>query len=447
MTKIEVRQIFFELLTEDKEFQQKLTEFILAAVAEKFVERVAQEVEPPKTEESEPAVEQGGYTKDFVEKVVEYSDFDKLSEDKKSVESQRDELQAKFDKLNDDKKSVESQRDDLQAKFDKLSDDKKSVERQRDELQANFDKLSNDKKVVESQRDDLQAKFDKLSDDKKSVESQRDELQAKFDKLSNDKKVVESQRDELQAKFDKLSDDKKSVESQRDELQAKFDKLSNDKKSVERQRDELQAKFDKLNDDKKVVESQRDEFSRKFENVCREKELVESQRDEFDRQLESLLKDKETLEIERDELKKQLAERFAEGWDVYQTFLNLDATTRENSGLYAINFESFICSGAQQRLLGEIWEAALDCKRNGKKDDAEIFWAVFSYCVYLVNAAQKDNIIEILNTQEGERYDTDKHSTSGTNSSTQGVVREIILAGYKNNINRKIVKKSNVRVG
>ena len=251
----------------------------------------------------------------------------------------------------------------------------------------------------------------------------------------------------MQAKFDKLSDDKKSVESQRDELQAKFDKLSNDKKSVERQRDELQAKFDKLNDDKKVVESQRDEFSRKFENVCREKELVESQRDEFDRQLESLLKDKETLEIERDELKKQLAERFAEGWDVYQTFLNLDATTRENSGLYAINFESFICSGAQQRLLGEIWEAALDCKRNGKKDDAEIFWAVFSYCVYLVNAAQKDNIIEILNTQEGERYDTDKHSTSGTNSSTQGVVREIILAGYKNNINRKIVKKSNVRVG
>lgn len=49
MDKDEVKKIFFELLTEDEDFKQRLTEFILNAVAEKFVEKIAQEEEPPKS--------------------------------------------------------------------------------------------------------------------------------------------------------------------------------------------------------------------------------------------------------------------------------------------------------------------------------------------------------------------------------------------------------------
>ena len=261
--------------------------------------------------------------------------------------------------------------------------------------------------------------LDKQRGEKELAESQRNELQAKCDKLADDKRIVESQRDELQAKCDKLADDKKVVESQRDELQAKCDKLSNDKRIVEGERDELQAKCDKLLGDKRIVEGERDELNR---------------------QLEILLKEKESAE-------KQLAERFAKGWEVYQSFLKLNAEARKNYGFHAENFETFICKGAQYKNLDGIWEAALGCKRDGKLDDAEIFWNVFEYFVQLVNFAFGDNFIEILNTQTGERYNTDIHSTSGTNSSTQGVVREVILAGYKNNNNRKIVKKSNVRVG
>ncbi len=436
MSREEIKRIFFELLTEDEEFKQRLTEFIVSAVAEKFDERVVQETEPPKSEE----VAQEKYSSEFIQKVAEHSGFDKLRGEKIAVENQCKELQAKCDKLADDKKFVESQRDELQDKFDKLADDKKFVESQRDDLQAKCDKLSNDKKFVESQRDDLQTKFDKLSNDKKFVESQRDELQTKFDKLADDKIIVENQRDELQTKFDKLSDDKKVVESQLADLQDKFDKLAADKKIVENQRDELQDKFDKLSNDKKFVESQRDELQTKFDKLLGDKRIVEGKRDELNRQLEILLKEKESAE-------KQLAERFAKGWEVYQTFLKLNAEVRENSGFYAERFETFICKGAQYKSLDGIWEAALGCKRDGKIDDAEIFWNVFEYFVQLVNFAFGDNFIEILNTQTGERYNTDIHSTSGTNSSTQGVVREVILAGYKNNNNRKIVKKSNVRVG
>ena len=229
--------------------------------------------------------------------------------------------------------------------------------------------------------------------------------------------------------------------------QDETDKFSAEKFPVEGERDGLKADLENLRRDKKSVEDERDGLKTALENLRRDKKSVEGERDGLKADLENLRRDKKFVEDERDKFKQQLAERFADGWEIYQKFLSIDESARKNSGLYTKNFEAFICSGAQMKRLESIWESAIESKRAGRINDAEIFWNVFAYCVRLVNAAQGDNIIEILNTQIGERYETDKHSTSGTSSSTQGVVREVILNGYRNNISRKIVKKSNVRVG
>ena len=350
MTKLEVKQIFFDLLTEDEEFQKKLTEFILNAVAEKFVEKVAQVEEPPQIAVAEPESEQKNSTEEFAENVAK--------------------LVSECDKLNGQLKTVRGE-----------------------------------KESAEGERDRLKADLNKLRDEKTSVENERDRLKADLSNLRNEKNSVEGERDRLKTDLSNLRSEKNSVEDERDRLKTDLNNLRSEKASVEGERVRLQI------------------------------------------ELETLRTEKNSVEGERDNLKQQLAERFADGWELYQKFLSLDISTRENSGLRAESFMSFICSGAQMKRLEGIWESALDSKRAGKFDDAEILWSVFAYCVRLVNAAQGDNIIEILNTQLGERYDTDKHSTSGTNSSTQGVVREIILVGYRNNISRKVVKKSNVRVG
>ena len=287
MSKDEVKKIFFELLAEDEEFQRKLTKFILNAVAEKFVERVAQVEESPQVEVDEPEAEEKNSTEEFAENVAE------------------------------------------------LIEERNEANRQLEELRR--------------------------------------------------------------------------------------EKIS--------------------------VEGERNEAQRQLEELRCEKNSVEGERNEANRQLEELRREKISVEEERDDLKHQLDERFSEGWEVYQKFLRIDADARKESGIYSGDFVSFICSGAQMKRLESIWEAALDCKRTGNFDDAEIFFEVFKYCVRLVNAAQGDKVIELLNTQLGDRYDTDKHSTGGTNSAAQGVVREIILVGYRNNISKKTIKKSNVRVG
>ena len=350
MSKDDVKKIFFELLAEDEEFRRKLTEFILNAVAEKFVERVAKEEEPPQVEVAEPEAEQKNSTEEFAENVA------KLIEEC-------------------------------------------------DEAQSQFEKIRGEKNSVEGERNRLQSELENLRGEKNSVEVEHNRLQSELEKIRGEKNSVEVERNRLQSELENLRGEKNSVESERNRLQSELENLRGEKNSVENERNRLQSEL---------------------ENLRREKNSVES---------------------ERDEAKRQLDERFSEGWEVYKKFLRIDADARKESGIYSEDFVSFICSGAQMKRLESIWEAALDCKRNKNFNDAEIFFEVFKYCVRLVNAAQGDKVIELLNTQLGDRYDTDKHSTGGTNSAAQGVVREIILVGYRNNISKKTIKKSNVRVG
>ena len=230
-------------------------------------------------------------------------------------------------------------------------------------------------------------------------------------------------------------------------MKSELENLRNEKNSVEGERDRLKSELENLRREKNSVEDERERLKSELDNLRNEKNSVEGERERLKSELENLRNEKNSVESERDNLKNQLAERFPEGWEIYRKFLRIDSATRQNSGLYTENFASFICSGAQMKRLENIWDAALDSKRERNFDEAEIFWEVFKYCVRLVNAAQGDKVIELLNTQIGEGYTSDKHSTGGTNSTAQGVVREINLAGYRNNISKKIVRKSNVRVG
>ena len=267
---------------------------------------------------------------------------------------------------------------------------------------------------------------------------EKDDFKKIFFELLNDdeefqRKLAEFILDAVAKKFDEhLTPAEEPPKSEEIPAAIELENLSAERDKLQAERDKLQAELESMRRDKNSVVAERDKLRGELESMRRDKNSVVAERDK--------------LRGELAELQTQLDERFADGWALYKTFLMLDDEERENSGLYFDNFKEFICSGAQQKRLEGVWEAALDCKRGGKFDDAKIFWEIFKYCVGLVNAAQGTQVISILNTQIGERYDTTNHSTSGTDSPTQGVVQEIILAGYQNNLSRKIIRKSNVRL-
>ena len=314
-------------------------------------------------------------------------------------------------------------------------------------MKSELDNLRREKNSVEGERERLKSELDNLRREKNSVEGERERLKSELDNLRNGKNSVEDERNRLKSELENLRREKNSVEGERERLKSELENLRNEKNSVEGERDRLKSELENLRREKNSVEDERERLKSELDNLRNEKNSVEGERERLKSELENLRNEKNSVESERDNLKNQLAERFPEGWEIYRKFLRIDSATRQNSGLYTENFASFICSGAQMKRLENIWDAALDSKRERNFDEAEIFWEVFKYCVRLVNAAQGDKVIELLNTQIGEGYTSDKHSTGGTNSTAQGVVREINLAGYRNNISKKIVRKSNVRVG
>ena len=178
---------------------------------------------------------------------------------------------------------------------------------------------------------------------------------------------------------------------------------------------------------------------------------------EFQNEVEALKQENQRLEQRKNSIEKankslqyQLEQRFARGWELFETYQNVEAHTKQllHNGVFTqeTNFMSFICGGAQISSLEKLWEALRECIMYGQRKDAEILWEIFEYCIELVNSSKTQAKYEILSVNEGDRFDPDIH-TEGPNSMAQGKVINVYLPGYQNTYNGKIIKKSIVQVG
>ena len=147
------------------------------------------------------------------------------------------------------------------------------------------------------------------------------------------------------------------------------------------------------------------------------------------------------------DLEGQLQQRFARGWELFQKYREVGAHARQLlQGVFTRdNFMSFICGGAQAESLEKIWDVLRECVMNSRQHDAEILWAVFEYCLELVNSSRAQVSYSILPVNVGDRFDSDLH-TEAPGSRAQGKVARVYLPGFRNDYNRRIIKKSIVQV-
>lgn len=109
------------------------------------------------------------------------------------------------------------------------------------------------------------------------------------------------------------------------------------------------------------------------------------------------------------------------------------------------DFTSFICGGAQVESLKMLWDELKECVMYRRREDAEILWDVFEYCVELVNASKPQKIYSILSVKAGDQFDADEHLGDPTGRA-QGKISKVYLKGYKNIYNGEIIRKSIVQV-
>lgn len=155
-----------------------------------------------------------------------------------------------------------------------------------------------------------------------------------------------------------------------------------------------------------------------------------------------------SLKAELNEKDNLLTRRFPIGWKLFLEYKRTSEQTQQLlSGVFAHDvFESFICSGAQDRSIGKIWDVIKNCLSLDKPDDVKILWDIFEYFLNLVNLTKSESIYEIMQVNLGEPFDIDLHILS-TDSHAQGKIREVKLRGYRNIYNNRIERKSIVSVG
>ena len=147
------------------------------------------------------------------------------------------------------------------------------------------------------------------------------------------------------------------------------------------------------------------------------------------------------------DLEEQLQQRFSRGWELFQKYQSVGAHSRQLlQGVFTRdNFMSFICGGAQSESLEKIWDVLRECVTNSRQNDAEILWEVFEYSLELVNSSRAQVSYSILPVNEGDRFDSDVHSEA-PGSRAQGNVARVYLLGFRNDYNRRIIRKSIVQV-
>lgn len=161
----------------------------------------------------------------------------------------------------------------------------------------------------------------------------------------------------------------------------------------------------------------------------------------------SLQQDLDDAKLKIADLEGQLQQRFSRGWQLFQEYQSVGAHARQLlQGVFTRdNFTSFICGGAQSESLEKIWDVLRECVLNSRQHDAEILWSIFEYSLELVNSSRTQVSYSILPVNEGDRFDSECHSEA-PGSRAQGKISAVHLYGFRNDYNRRIIRKSIVQV-
>ena len=290
--------------------------------------------------------------------------------------------------------------------------------------------------IVNQQADDEHQPAETLQDD---IETWQEEL------------IGEHQRkDELQAEVDTW---KEKFNDERLRAEVLQRELKNERKKTDKIQREVDTWKEKFNAERKRAERLKTDG----DVWIKQYEYQQGRTNELQGKLETWIKkfndendraDKLQEELDAAEDKLRTLEDFAHGLEFFKKYQGVGSHARQLlKGVFtrSNNFMSFICGGAQVDSLENIWDVWRECVMTDKQEDAEILGEVFMYCLELVNASKVQASYSILPVKVGDRFDSDIH-VEGPGSLAQGRISAVYLPGYRNNYNRRIIRKSIVQV-
>lgn len=130
---------------------------------------------------------------------------------------------------------------------------------------------------------------------------------------------------------------------------------------------------------------------------------------------------------------------------IYSDFCSLDSQilVSLSNTIDTTDVNTFIVSSSQLENIKTLWEYIKQQLDNADLHDISILKNTFDYFFSTYNRYKK--VYSMLEVKPGDEYDYDIHS-KGSNSNSSGIISEVLLQGYKNDITGKTEAKSVVRV-
>lgn len=208
-----------------------------------------------------------------------------------------------------------------------------------------------------------------------------------------------------------------------------------------------------------------DDVIKKIASIASKKpkrQSVPSENKASNDKLELLKKEKNKLIKENEGLKEQIGiyndmsdalskkmkkyvDDYSEAEKIYDTYCSLDSEILKSLSniISTVSVLHFIISAGQWRNIEAFWKNISYRLDNTSAEEIERMTYIFEWLFNKYNEIYEE--YSILEVKPGDLFDGDFHS-KGSKSAVTGEITEILLKGYKNNTNGKIMEKSIVRI-
>ena len=298
-----------------------------------------------------------------------------------------------------------------------------------------------EKKKWHQAYDELADKFKSLTGQCKQATADKVHLQENYEALQNGYHQLVKDSTLLQQNYDTLQQTHESLQSQYAAVEANLKRVIDVAQQYKKEAEQTAAE----------LQQARQQFRAQQVHITQLEQQVQADRRQLGQYQQVAARMTEQLQNQEkacQALQRQLAQRFDEGWHLYESYGRISAHTQQLLGsvFTGKDFMSFICGGAQDEALGKIWDVLRHCLLNDFTGDVQILWPLFQYCLKLVNASKTQTIYALLPVAIGDRFDVDVHSPT-PDSRAQGQVQAIYLQGYANIYSHKTERKSMVTIG
>jgi len=127
---------------------------------------------------------------------------------------------------------------------------------------------------------------------------------------------------------------------------------------------------------------------------------------------------------------------------VYELFLDLSDNTKSSlKGIFKDNsLKGFLACGIQEKNISSLWDYIKSELIEDKNPDSKKLVEIFNFL--FTNYSLAFPMYQLQEVNVGDSYDTELHINHSSSSGVSGAIKEVLLRGWINTKNNKIIKPS-----